>query len=101
MNRFFVYLIYNLLLPVVLILGFPRFVTKGLQRGGLARNFRQRLGLYRPETRERLGSPGNLWIHAVSVGEVLVALYLNDALRHARSDAGIVLSTTTTTGFAL
>lgn len=101
MNRFFVYLIYNLLLPVVLILGFPRFVTKGLQRGGLARNFRQRLGLYRPETRERLGRPGNLWIHAVSVGEVLVALKLIDELRHARPDAGIVLSTTTTTGFAL
>jgi 3-deoxy-D-manno-octulosonic-acid transferase len=101
MNRFFVFLIYNLLLPVVLIAGFPRFLIKGLQRGGLARNFRQRIGLYRPETRARLARPGNVWIHAVSVGEVLVALKIVEELLQQRPETGVVLSTTTTTGFAL
>ena len=101
MSRFWVYLLYNLLLPVVLLLGFPRFVIKGIQRGGLARNFRQRLGHYRPEVRERLGRSGNLWIHAVSVGEVLVALKLIRALREQDPETRIVLSTTTTTGFRL
>lgn len=101
MNRHLVYLIYNLLLPVVLLLGLPRFVTKGIQRGGLARNFRQRLGLYQADTREKLARPGNLWIHAVSVGEVLIALKIIRELRLARPKAAIVLSTTTTTGFRL
>ncbi len=102
MNRFLVYLIYNLLLPVVLLVGFPRFVMKGLQRGGLARNFRQRLGLYQADLEAKLArSPSTLWIHAVSVGEVLVALKIIRELRRERPDAGIVLSTTTTTGFRL
>ena len=73
MNRSLVYVIYNLLLPLALLVGFPRFVMKGLQSGGLARNFRQRLGLYQPEVKRRLARERNLWIHAVSVGEVLVA----------------------------
>ena len=101
MSRFWVYLLYNLLLPVVLLIGFPRFVMKGIQRGGLARNFRQRLGHYRPEVREQLSRSGNLWIHAVSVGEVLVALKLIRELRQQRPEASIVLSTTTTTGYRL
>ncbi len=101
MNRHLVYLIYNLLLPVVLLLGLPRFVMKGAQRGGLARNFRQRLGLYQADIRETLARPGNLWIHAVSVGEVLIALKIIRELRLARPEASIVLSTTTTTGYRL
>ena len=101
MNRFLVYALYNLLLPVVLVVGFPRFVMKGIQRGGLARNFRQRLGHYLPEVREKLARPGNLWIHAVSVGEVIVALKLIRELRRQSPDANLVLSTTTTTGFRL
>lgn len=101
MSRFWVYLLYNLLLPVVLLLGFPRFVIKGIRRGGLARNFRQRLGHYRPEIRERLNRSGNLWIHAVSVGEVLVALKVIRSLRAEDPGARIVLSTTTTTGYRL
>ncbi len=101
MNRLFVYTLYNLLLPIVLVLGFPRFVMKGIQRGGLARNFRQRLGIYRPEVREKLDRPGNLWIHAVSVGEVIVALKLIRELRRRNPEGHVVLSTTTTTGYRL
>ncbi|MCB1228828.1 MAG: hypothetical protein KDN19_01090 [Verrucomicrobiae bacterium] len=99
MNRSLVYVIYNLLLPLALLVGFPRFVMKGLQRGGLARNFRQRLGLYQPEVKRRLARERNLWIHAVSVGEVLVAVKLIHELRRQDPGVGIVLSTTTTTGF--
>lgn len=101
MNRTLVFLIYNLLLPVVLLLGFPRFVMKGIQRGGLAKNFRQRLGIYRPEVKQKFSRPGNYWIHAVSVGEVLIALKIIRELRRERPEAGVVLSTTTTTGFRL
>lgn len=101
MPRPLVYLIYNLLLPVVLLIGFPSFVLKGIRRGGLARNFRQRFGIFSPELRMRLKEDRPIWIHAVSVGEIFIALKIIEAI-HARSPGQlIVLSTTTTTGYAV
>src|SRR5205823_9461781 len=40
------------------------------------------------------------WLHAVSVGEVMIALKLAKAIRVLGADARFVLTTTTTTGFA-
>ncbi|MDF1861479.1 MAG: glycosyltransferase N-terminal domain-containing protein [Verrucomicrobiales bacterium] len=101
MPRPLVYLIYNLLLPVVLVIGFPSFIIKGIRRGGLARNFRQRFGIFSPELGMRLKEDRPIWIHAVSVGEIFIALKIIEAI-HARSpDQLIVLSTTTTTGYAV
>ncbi|NNE92761.1 MAG: hypothetical protein HKN23_14030 [Verrucomicrobiales bacterium] len=101
MPQSLVLFIYNLLLPFVLLLGFPSFLIKGIRRGGLVRNFRQRFGLYQPETKSRLAREGNFWIHAVSVGEILVAHKLIQSIQESDVSRPIVLSTTTTTGFAL
>ncbi len=65
---------YNLLLPVFLLLGLPGFLIKGKRRGGLRENFGQRFGRYDEDTRSALEGSQPIWIHAVSVGEVLVAL---------------------------
>ncbi len=44
------------------------------RRGGSVRDFAERLGFYRPEVKRRLaGMNRPVWLHAVSVGEVLVA----------------------------
>lgn len=94
-----VYLLYNLLFPVVLLLGLPSYIAKGLRRGGLARNFRQRLGFFAPEILAKFRGRKPLWIHAVSVGEVFIALKLVEALRETAPGRLIVLSTTTTTGY--
>ncbi len=99
MPRPLVYLIYNLLLPLLLLVGFPAFIIKGIRRGGLARNFGQRLGFFDKETTAALAKDGNLWMHAVSVGEVFVALKIIRALHKTNPAQPIVLSTTTTTGF--
>jgi 3-deoxy-D-manno-octulosonic-acid transferase len=99
MPRPVVYLLYNLLLPLVLVLGLPSFFIKGFRRGGLARNFAQRLGFFSPETLARFRGQKPLWIHAVSVGEVFLALKLIEALRVIAPGRPIVLSTTTTTGY--
>lgn len=101
MSRVFVYLLYNLLLPFVLVLGLPAFLIKGIRRGGLARNFIQRIGFLSPEIRNRLRGKKPIWIHAVSVGEIFIALKLIEALRKRLPDQLIVLSTTTTTGYRL
>ncbi len=101
MSRSLVMLIYNLLLPVALILGFPKFLIKGIRRGGVARNFRQRLGLYTAAQKAHFKSGRLLWIHAVSVGEVRVALKVAAELRRLSPQHNIIISTTTPTGFGL
>lgn len=64
---------------------------------------------YRQRMRERLFGvtrdaiqmpPGCIWIHAVSVGETIVALRLIEAIRDVNPKAPILLSTTTPTGGA-
>ncbi len=101
MPRPLVLLIYNLLLPIVLALGFPAFIIKGIRRGGLASNFRQRLGYFSPGLRAHLNGKKPIWIHAVSVGEIFLALKLIEALQTRDPDKVVVLSTTTTTGYAV
>jgi 3-deoxy-D-manno-octulosonic-acid transferase len=94
-------LIYNLLWPVGLLLFLPGYLAKMFRRGGYRRNFGQRLGFYSAASRERLRGKQLTWIHAVSVGEIVIALKLADALRALRPDLKCVLTTTTTTGHAL
>lgn len=101
MPRPIVYLLYNLLLPLVLMLGLPAFIIKGVRRGGLARNFAQRLGYFSRDFRQRIKGRKPVWIHAVSVGEIFIALKLIEALRRTSPGLCIVLSTTTTTGYRL
>ncbi len=94
-------LIYNLLWPVGLLLFLPGYLAKMFRRGGYRRNFGQRLGFYSAASRERLRGKPLTWIHAVSVGEIVIALRLADDLRALRPDLKCVLTTTTTTGQAL
>jgi 3-deoxy-D-manno-octulosonic-acid transferase len=93
--------IYNLLWPLGLLFFLPGYFRKMLRRGGYRVKFGQRLGIYDREVRARLSTQRSTWLHAVSVGEVNVALKLANALRTLEPDLHCVLTTTTTTGFAL
>lgn len=98
MVRFF----YNLLFPVVLLFMLPGFLIRMLRRGNYRHKFGQRFAIYSLRTRARMQVFRGqcLWVHAVSVGEVLIALKF---IRVVQQQAGlpIILSTTTSTGFAL
>ena len=72
-----------------------------VRRGGYREKFGQRLGIYDRELRVRLAKQRSTWFHAVSVGEVMIALKLAQQLRTLKPDLDCVLTTTTTTGFAL
>jgi 3-deoxy-D-manno-octulosonic-acid transferase len=72
-----------------------------IRRGGYREKFGQRVGVYEGAVRKRLSNRGSTWLHAVSVGEVNIALKLANALRVLEPDLHCVLTTTTTTGFAL
>ncbi|MFN2541980.1 MAG: 3-deoxy-D-manno-octulosonic acid transferase, partial [Chthoniobacterales bacterium] len=92
--------LYNLLWPLGLLFFLPGYLRKMLRRGGYRDKFGQRLGIYDIGVRTRLALGRSTWLHAVSVGEVGIALKLAAQLRGLRSDLRYVLTTTTTTGFA-
>jgi 3-deoxy-D-manno-octulosonic-acid transferase len=94
-------LLYNLIWPIGLILFLPGYVVKMFRRGGYRENFWQRLGFYSGRQAERLRDIRPVWFHAVSVGEVNIALKLIHALRGRQPDLRCALTTTTTTGYAL
>lgn len=86
--------IYNLFWPLGLLFFLPAYLVKMFRRGGYRENFGQRLGFYDVDLAKCLTNP--IWLHAVSVGEVAIALKLAAKLPPRQ----IVLTTTTTTGFA-
>jgi 3-deoxy-D-manno-octulosonic-acid transferase len=81
----------------------PVFLYKMWKRGKYRENFSQRFGCYAPELRERLEKKlkPRCWIQAVSVGEVNLALLLLQSLRRAFPQHRFILTTTTSTGYAL
>jgi 3-deoxy-D-manno-octulosonic-acid transferase len=93
--------LYNFLWPPGLLIFLPGYFAKMIRRGGYREKFGQRLGIYDGEVRNRLSNQRATWLHAVSVGEVNIALKLVSALRALEPDLLCVLTTTTTTGFAL
>lgn len=93
--------IYNLLFPLGLLVYLPRQLLKMFRRGNYRDNFAQRLGIYDRETRARLREGGRTWIHAVSVGEVRIALKLITQIRELEPDARFALTTTTSTGYTV
>ncbi len=90
--------IYSLLLTVVAILTAPYWIIKGLRQRKYFGTITQRMSRDLPEISitER-----PIWIHAVSVGEVLAAKVLLGVLRTERPELPIVISTVTVTGQTL
>lgn len=93
--------LYNLAFPFVLIALLPSFLLRMLKRGKYRHKFGQRFAIYSPRVREKLARGGWTWVHAVSVGEVLIALKFIREMKRLEPGLEVVLSTTTSTGFAL
>ena len=94
------WLVYNVLFFLGYILCLPRFIFRMLKRGGYGPGFMQRFGIYDEGVREAIGE-GRIWIHAVSVGEMMVALKYLERLRTELPDRQFIISTTTSTGHAV
>jgi 3-deoxy-D-manno-octulosonic-acid transferase len=97
-----VMIVYSSLLLAALVLGAPywlfRMATSGRYRAGLG----GRLGLVPKALRTAVAGRNVVWVHAVSVGEVLAATRLVAELEAALGDGWlVVVSTTTATGQAL
>ena len=89
------FVLYEVLLYLVLILALPYFLFTGVLRGKYLANFPERMGFYRTPA-----AAHDLWIHAVSVGETLAARPVVDEILRQRPGTTIVFTTTTITGQA-
>jgi len=93
--------IYNVLFAVLFPFFLPYFLWRMKRRGGYARNFSQRLGIYSDDTVLQLGGDPRVWVHAVSVGELYVALRLMKEWRDRDPNVQFALTTTTSTAYAI
>lgn len=97
-----IYLIYNVLFPLLFLLYFPLYIKKLLKRGNPMENFGERFAMFKPEAKERLRKINRpIWVHAVSVGEVVAAVNFIRLWQKKEPSREFVLSTTTTTGRAV
>ena len=90
------YLLYSFLTCVVFVLASPYFLYQALRHNKYVGSIGQRLG-YLPVS-FNLDGDESIWVHAVSVGEVLSARPLVTELRARYPKLRLFLSTTTLTG---
>jgi len=99
-----IYLFYSLLLAATLLLSAPYWAFQMLRHGKYHKGIAERFG----QVPSRLASassaaqiPPVIWVHAVSVGEVLAVSGLIEELRRRYPEHRIVITTTTDSGQAL
>lgn len=90
------YFLYSTLLAAALLLGSPYWLFQMLRHGKYRRGLSERFGSV--PRRLRTESKPSIWIHAVSVGEVLAVSELVRQLRSEYPEHRVVVSTTTDTG---
>jgi 3-deoxy-D-manno-octulosonic-acid transferase len=91
-----VYLLYSFLTAVVFVMASPYFLYQAVRHNKYVGSVAQRLG-YLPVS-FNLDGDESIWVHAVSVGEVLSARPLISELRASYPKLRLFLSTTTLTG---
>jgi len=97
-----VYFIYSFFMGLAALLLLPYWIVQGLRNGKYLSNLSERLGFSFPAL-AKLPANSNraIWIHAVSVGEVLSGVTLARRLKETHPDRPLIISTTTQTGQAL
>ena len=96
------YFVYSFLMGAAALLLLPYWLIKGLRQRKYLSNLRERLGLSTGSL-DKLPADrsGAIWLHAVSVGELLSSIALARRLKEAYPDRPLVVSTTTITGQSL
>jgi len=93
------YVFYSLLLWIAALLSLPWWLVQVLRLGKYRTGLRQRLGFVPARLKDV--KPGCIWVHAVSVGEVLAVSQLITGLQQKYPERQVLVSTTTATGQGL
>jgi 3-deoxy-D-manno-octulosonic-acid transferase len=91
--------LYRVLFLPALVFVAPYYLLRMKRRGGYKRHFLQRLGVVDP-MKEKTPGVRRIWLHAVSVGEMLAIAPILEAFKNDPA-VEIYLTTTTSTGFRL
>ncbi len=91
-------LLYSLALVVAIVVASPYWLFRMAWSGRYRHGLGQRLGVISPGLRAFVGEQSTVWIHAVSVGEVIAASRLIERMQTLDPDLRMVMSTTTRTG---
>lgn len=87
---------------LLFILYLPFFIHKLFKRGIQGGDYGERFGIFSKNKIKALAEKSSpVWIHAVSVGEVIAALSFISLWKEKDPEIEIILSTTTTTGQAI
>lgn len=97
------YLIYSFLLFLFLLFSSPYFLFRMITKGKYKKGLRQRLGFTPPLYTgagfiPQVKNKDIIWVHAVSVGEVIAASPIIDAIRKKFPKYSFLISTVTDTG---
>ena len=92
-----IYLFYSFALAIALLLSSPYWLYQALRHGKYRRGFGERMGNV-PARLGALDGARVIWIHAVSLGEVLAVSGLVAQLRRKFPQHRVLISTTTDTG---
>lgn len=91
--------LYQILLPLYLLAALPAWLVKMVRRGGLGSGLVERAGIYREDL--EFEPCGAIHVHAVSVGETMLALKLISAWQKRDPEVDFVLAVGTSTGHAV
>jgi len=94
------YALYSALLAFFLLLTLPYWLLQMLRHGKYRAGLRQRFGAVPPALAGAHDRP-TIWVHAVSVGEVVASSAVVEALRQRFPSHRVLVSTTTSTGQTL
>jgi 3-deoxy-D-manno-octulosonic-acid transferase len=91
------YALYSTLLGLFLLITLPYWLLQMMRHGKYRAGLRQRLGALPPNLEPQSEKP-TIWVHAVSVGEVVASAAVVEELRQRFLSHRVVVSTTTSTG---
>jgi 3-deoxy-D-manno-octulosonic-acid transferase len=92
------YILYNTILFATMFIILPYFLLKMAFTGKYRKSLVQKLGGRQTQILTDLGDGPRVWVHAVSVGEVMAAAPIVAFLKMKRPEIMIIFSTSTETG---
>lgn len=93
--------IYNFIFFIFALISIPKFLVRLNQAGDGSQLFRERFGIFPEAFRNFFAGEKTIWLHAVSVGEVMAARAWLERFLDQYKDWKVALSTTTPTGYSV